>query len=370
MGMFDTVHDGGRFEQVKLWGKALRHFHVGDTVGLPRGGLGPDGVYNVAMRVGGFVHVVDGVIVGWHDEPGAGPQLTTRGYRYETADYPGGPFGAWYRYADAPPVQRSAYDAAEDCPRPALAAVGSRPPSGIDIARAAAQADVSARLASGLSESERLEAARTYLSDVHGYVQVARAAVAQLLGVEDEPDRAGRRLVALLSSLPEGAPEWPNAAGTVARCAAFLPASDVAECLRLLAAELSAEEASDDDRSDTEDDSTHPAFARRRARVADRDRWLDELRRYGDRDFLPAAESAVARHGSAVLSAVPLRFWGWDIVVPELAAPLLRPVLGRDFTVQEQDWLLDALLDVPDRLESLDAVTLEEALRRIASRCS
>jgi len=59
--MYDTLHDGPRVEQLKLWGKGLRHLHVGERVGLPRGGLAPDATYAVVMRRGGFVHLVDGV---------------------------------------------------------------------------------------------------------------------------------------------------------------------------------------------------------------------------------------------------------------------------------------------------------------------
>ncbi len=117
MGTFDTVHDGDRYEQVKLWGKGLRYLHVGDRVGLPRGGLGTTGTYSVAMVSGGFVHVLDGVITGWHEAPGAGPQLTTSGGRFDPAHWPGGPFGPWYRDADAPPDRRVFTDLDRDCPR-------------------------------------------------------------------------------------------------------------------------------------------------------------------------------------------------------------------------------------------------------------
>jgi hypothetical protein len=92
------------------------------------------------------------------------------------------------------------------------------------------------------------------------------------------------------------------------------------------------------------------------------------LGRYRELDYLAAAEAAVARHGAAVLPAVPLRFWGRDVVVTELAAPLLRPVMGRDFTDVELDWLLEALLAVPGSLESLDRGTLRRALARTTHR--
>lgn len=43
MRPYDTLHVGDRTEQVKLWGKALSWFHLGDQVAPPRGGLAPDG---------------------------------------------------------------------------------------------------------------------------------------------------------------------------------------------------------------------------------------------------------------------------------------------------------------------------------------
>ena len=86
--------------------------------------------------------------------------------------------------------------------------------------------------------------------------------------------------------------------------------------------------------------------------------------RYDDLHVRAAAEAAVARHGAAVLPAIPLGFWGRDIVVEELAAPLLVPVLGREFTRAELDVLTWALLGVPGHLDTLDAETLAAALRR------
>jgi hypothetical protein len=373
MGTYDTLHDGDRFEQLKLWGKGLRHLHVGDTVGLPRGGLAPDGTYTVVMRVGGFVHVVDGVVVGWREEPGPGPQLTTRGLRYDAADWPGGPFGPWYRDADAPAHLRLFDGVEEGCSRlerPPLRVVTSDdPPSGIEVARAAARADVAARLRADSSDAVRVEAAREFLSDGNGYRDVVTEAVAGCLGVHEEPEQAGVRLVELLSSAA-GDEQWRNAAATVARYAAVLPAAAVSACLGRLADALSDEETAAGSAADLDDPDgvAHPRIRRRRADVADADDLPSWRGRYKEADFLAAAEASVARHGSAVLPAVPLRFWGWDIVVTELAAPLLRPVLGRDFTSSELDWLLDALLNVPGTLASLERDTLEEALQGAVTR--
>jgi hypothetical protein len=365
MGTYDTLHDGDRFEQLKLWGKGLRHLHVGDVVGLPRGGLAPDGTYTVVMRTGGFVHVADGVIVGWREEAGAGPQLTTRGLRYSAADWPGGPFGPWYRYADLPASRRPEHSAEEPCPgarSPALRVVRSGDPaSDRDRALAAAQGDVADRLAADPDQTERIAAARDFLADRTGYVDVACEAAAGLLGMGKAPDRAGERLVALLSSAGAEAPEWSNAAALVTRYATELPAAVVADCLSRLADALPAEEPpvpADEFRASL----SHPAIRRRRARALDLDDFLDRLGRYGERDFLAAAEAAVARHGAAVLPAVPLRFWARDIVVAELAAPLLEPVLGRPFTDDEFAALPDALSDVAGSLASLERSALKAAM--------
>jgi hypothetical protein len=120
----------------------------------------------------------------------------------------------------------------------------------------------------------------------------------------------------------------------------------------------------DDDACLDGEDLAHPAFSRRRARVSRREAWLERLGRYGELDFQAAAEAAVARHGVAVLPAVPVRFWGRDVVVPELAAALVGRLLGRDLAAWEVDFLLDALLDVPGTLHDLDPVSLQGALAR------
>jgi hypothetical protein len=370
VGMYDTLHHHARYEQVKLWGKGLRHLHVGDRVGLPRGGLAPTGTYTVVMRAGGFVHVVDGVIAAWDDEPGDGPQLMTGGGRFDPDDWPGGPFGPWYRDADAPPDRRITAHVDPECPRhggPALRVVGgNHPDSGLDRARAFARADVAARLGAGLDDRARVEAAREFLADQTGYRHVACVAAAALLGMTGEPDRAGGRLVDLLSTAAPDAPEWGNAAALVERSAAVLPAAAITDCLRLLAAALpSADGPAADPEPEPTDALEHPAIRGRRLRAAvSDDDWLSRLGRYGDLDFRAAAEAAVARHGATVLPAVPLTFWGRDIVDTELAAPLLAPVLSREFTREEVGVLTWALFDLPGNLATLDAETLAAALRR------
>jgi hypothetical protein len=375
LGTYDTLHDGERYEQVKLWGKGLRYLHVGDRVGLPRGGLAPNGTYSVAMVTGGYVHVVDGVIIGWEDEPGEGPLLMTGGSRFDLADWPGGSFGPWYRDADAPPEQRIFAEVEGGCPRhgpPSLRVVRDDDP---DLRReralAAARADVAARLEAGLDEAARIEAAREYLAESSGFVQVACEGAAGLLGMVEEPKCAGSRFATLLSSAPADAPEWRNAASLLERYAAVLPAAAVAECLRLLADALPADVLPGADSPvDPPMDGGQPASRRRRrrGRTSADDDFLAWLGRYGDIDFRAAAEAAVARHGAAVLPAVPLCFWGRDIVVTELAAPLLEPVLGREFTPPELDALTWALLTVPGYLEALDAETLGAALERTMHR--
>jgi hypothetical protein len=378
VGSFDTVHDGDRYEQVKLWGKGLRYLHIGDRVGLPRGGLGPTGTYSVAMRTGGYVHVLDGVLAGWHETPGDGPRLNTGGGRFDEADWPGGPFGPWYRDADAPPDRRLSADLEHGCPRhgaPPLRMVRDDDPGSLgDVALAAARADVTARLEAGLDEDGRMEAAREYLADRKGSVHVACAASAALLGVDDDADRAGARLVTLLSSAAPDAPEWSNAARLLARTAAVLPAAQVADCLRLLAGALpadvlpAAEPGPDPGPAPVEADE-HPALRRRRRRVAlDGDDFLEWLSRYAEPDFQAAAEAAVARHGAAVLPAVPLTFWARDIAATELVIPLLTPVLGRGLTAAEE-WVLDEVLrQMPGTLDTLDAAALTAALRRALAR--
>jgi hypothetical protein len=366
VGTFDTLHDGDRYEQVKLWGKGLRHLHVGDRVGLPRGGLGPTGTYTVAMVTGGFVHVADGVITGWHGAPGAGPRLTTGGGAFDPADWPGGPFGPWYCDADAPLGRRTFVGLDRDCPRqgPALRVVREDDP---DVRReqalAGARADVEARLVAGLDEAGRIEAARGYLIDREGWVQVACEAAAALLGVDDDPDQAGARLTNLLSSAARDAPELSSAAALLARSAAVLPAARAADCLRLLATALPTgvlpvgEQPAEPGEGDGHP-TIHPMGS------PDGDEFLAWLGRYADLDFQRAAEAAVARHGPAVLPAVPLTFWARDIAATELMVPLLAPVLGRDLTPEELSVLDDALFQLPGTVGTLDAAALTAALRR------
>ncbi|MGY2126972.1 hypothetical protein [Blastococcus sp. SYSU DS0617] len=360
MGTYDTLHDGRRLEQLKLWGKALRHLHVGDAVGLPRGGLAPDGTYTVVMRTGGFVHVVDGVVDGWRDEPGAGPQLTTRGYRYRPEDWPGGPFGAWYLDSDAPRDRRLPA-VEEDCPRavrPALRVAGTAEDAQ-ELARVAAMHEVAHLLAGGAGETDRLRAAAAFLAQGGGYRAVVCEAVARLLGVEEDPAVAGARLVRLATAATTDA-ELLNTVALVTRYATALPAPAVAACLGALAAALP----SDEEPEEAPRPATHPAFRRRRARIGADDDVLRRVMRYGDLDFQGAAEAGAARHGAAALPAVPLRFWGRDVVVPELAVPLAESVAGRVLTHREADLLLDALLTVPGTLAELTPAVLAEALIR------
>jgi hypothetical protein len=374
VGTFDTVHDGDRYEQVKLWGKRLRYLHVGDRVGLPRGGLGPTGTYTVAMVTGGFLHVVDGVITGWHEEPGAGPRLTTGGGTFDPADWPGGPFGPWYREEDAPPDRRVLAGPDRGCtrhrPRSLRVIRENDPDSRRELAVAAAHADVEARLADGLDEGGRIDAAREYLADRLGRVQVACEAAAALLDVYDDPDLAGARLTNLLSSTAPDAPEWSNAAALLARSAAVLPAARVANCLRLLAAALPVDALpAAESLWEPVESNEHPAILRRRISLSpDDDEFLAWLGRYADVDFQGAAEAAVARHGAAVLPAVPLTFWARDIAAPELMVPLLTPILGRDLTREEVRVLDDTLLPLPGTVGTLDAATLTAALLRARAR--
>ncbi|SDF58730.1 hypothetical protein SAMN05660485_03690 [Blastococcus fimeti] len=305
MGTYDTLHDGPRVEQLKLWGKGLRHLHVGDRVGLPRGGLGPDGTYTVVMRTGGFVHVVDGVVEGWADEPGPGPQLTTRGLRYDPADWPGGPFGT--SYVDP----RTYYGAPEECP---------------------------------------------------GALRPLRVVRESAGVVEPSPPTPARLLDRLTAATTDD--ELRDGARALARAAADLPADVVADCLHLLAAALPQDEDDDVDEEPGWEELIHPAMQQRRSRVAARDGVLRRLGRFGELDLEGAAEAAVARHGAAVLPAVPLRFWGRDVVVTELAEPLLAPVMGQEFTPAERAVLLYALLDEPGSLPDLRPEALRAALAR------
>ncbi len=190
----------------------------------------------------------------------------------------------------------------------------------------------------------------------------------------EDPVRGGTRLLRLLSSAGAEAPQWPNAATLLAERAADLPAPAVAECLRLLAAALPPDvrppgEPQADSVSDGRQTDEHPAIRRRRRSVSlDSDDFLEWFRRYADRDFLTAAEAAVARHGAAMLPPIPLTFWARDIAVYELMVPLLTAVLGRAFTSAEL-WVLDeALRGLPGTLDTLDAERLMAALDRALDR--
>ena len=63
MGMFDVVRNDEGFEgQIKVWGRRMDLFVIGDRV--------PDvngfSTYAVAMREGGYVTVVDNIIESWN----------------------------------------------------------------------------------------------------------------------------------------------------------------------------------------------------------------------------------------------------------------------------------------------------------------
>ena len=337
MGCFDTVHDGERSEQVKLWGKGLRYLHLGDFVGAPRGGLAPKATYTVAMRSGGYVHVAGGVIKAWEDEPGSEPLLMTDGDSFDPQEWPGGVFGPWYFYADMPArVRRDVWpsDPCEDCGRPKLRAVNQADSVGARN-RAEAKRLVEEQLQADPDDETRLVLARQWLAR-GGNVYIDGEAAGRLLEAGIAPVLAGRRLRQLLSSIPLGDPLWSAAAVLLGCVAKDLPADDVRKCLRLLANALP-------ERHDSND-------------------LADWLRSYEDSDFRDAAEDAVRAHGADVLAAIPLRYWAQDVAAGTLMERLLEPVLGRAFTEDESGALPWALLDLAGYLEGLLPTMLHAAL--------
>lgn len=93
-GSHDHVHVGDRQGYVNLWWSQTA-VHVGDYVGPARGGLvaDPKADYDVAMPVGGYLHVRDGVLVDWSDEPAGSPVLRADGERFVPQTYgPGNPY--------------------------------------------------------------------------------------------------------------------------------------------------------------------------------------------------------------------------------------------------------------------------------------
>ncbi len=337
VGCFDTVHEGERIEQVKLWGTGLRWVHVGDVVGAPRGGLAPGATYTMAMRSGGYVHVVGGVIKGWRDEPGPKPLLTTGGDSFDPADWPNGDFGPWYFEADMPArVRRDLWpsDPCEACTGSKLRAVKGRDGVGARH-RAEAERLVEKQLEADLDEEIRLALAQKWLAH-GGSLRMDCAVAARLLEAEAAPVVAGRRLQMVLASIPVGDPAWQSTAAFVGFVAKDLSADDVRKCLRMLANALPEQAHSDD--------------------------VITWLRSYKESDFREAAEEAVRAHGADVLAAIPLRFWAQDVAAPSLMQRVIERAFGRRFTADESGALSWALLDLAGYLEGLSPERLHEAL--------
>jgi hypothetical protein len=360
VGCFDTVHDGERVEQVKLWGNGLRLLHVGDRVGSPRGGLAPEGTYSVAMRSGGSVHVLDGVITGWDDEAAPEPLLTTGGGVFDPADYPGGDFGPWYRFAEMP--RRLRWDGdPEPCPRCSGAPVRLVSERLVERDRraTAARKTVEAEIGAGLDEAGRIGMARRWL-DAGESAPVTYEAIAALLDIERDPLAAGPRLVRLLEELPAEDSVWISAAGVVGSAARFLHAAGVRKCLRLLADALPERDRSRR-RAEPDDQEMHPAIARRRRALLPAPSGV-RVMRYSDMIFRDAAEDAVAVQGAGVLPAIPLRFWAQDIAAHPLIEKLLLPIAGRPFTDEEADALKFALSKLGGYLAELNPYQLLAAI--------
>jgi len=96
MGMFDDIEIGDRSGQVKCWDCSLHLYRQGDRV------PDLDGVstYSIAMREGGYVNVIDGVLSSWGVEPTCLPVFDKYGapYDHETA---GGLLGEGYTFESA-----------------------------------------------------------------------------------------------------------------------------------------------------------------------------------------------------------------------------------------------------------------------------
>lgn len=95
MGMYDTIRVGDREGQVKLWDCVLHDYARGDEVMA----VNEHDVYSIAMREGGYVIVVDNIIVNWHDAPLAGYPIYDK-WGEELSDASGGIFGESYAFDD------------------------------------------------------------------------------------------------------------------------------------------------------------------------------------------------------------------------------------------------------------------------------
>lgn len=65
MGMYDTIEIDNREGQVKLWNCYLGVYKKNDPVPV----VLSVNEYSIAMREGGFVNIVDNIIVSWTDRP-------------------------------------------------------------------------------------------------------------------------------------------------------------------------------------------------------------------------------------------------------------------------------------------------------------
>lgn len=87
-GRHDRIHVGNRHGLVNLWGEPTA-VHLGDYVGPPRGGLIPNqkASYSVAMPAGGYLHVEQGILASWSNNPGPEFLVRADGELFDPTDY-------------------------------------------------------------------------------------------------------------------------------------------------------------------------------------------------------------------------------------------------------------------------------------------
>lgn len=297
-----TVHDGQRLASVTAWLGAPSAVHLGDDVGSPRGGLAPDGTYHIRLPGTGHLIVVSGRLEAWPDQDwspeqwpggrsGFGPCLTPHGELdpAEALDHTPSPLrlvGSGGPTRRDPTLSRKQTPAAParsgrswtDCPRCATARVHVAGP-----------------------EDETRERAHRHMQqvvDLAAETVAAQYAHASATGAAPDPEEAGACLARALYDL---CGLRPVARDLAARLDPAVLRSVLVELARL---EL----------------SSAPLLGQVSVAVPVEEPAGSPARML--------AEEAIARHGAAVLSAVPAHLLAEGIAAEALLVPELERLVG------------------------------------------
>lgn len=307
-GRATTVHDGQRLVSVTAWLGAPSAVHLGDDVGSPRGGLAPDGTYHIRLPGTGHLIVVSGRLEAWPDQD------------WSPEQWPGGRAG--FGPCLTPCGELDPAAALDHAPSP-LRLVGSGGPARCDptpsreqAPAASASAAASAQPGRPWTDCPRCAAARVHVAGpedetrerAHRHVQqvvdlaaetvAAQYAHASATGAAPDPGEAGARLAHALYDL---CGLRPVARDLAARLDPAVLRGVLVELARL-----------------------EPLSAPLPGQVS----VAVHVQEPASSPVRMLAEEAIARHGAAVLPAVPAHLLAEGVAAEALLVPELERLVG------------------------------------------